>query len=138
MLYELTAFNSLFSNPPEYMLSPSQILNERLFPKAPRVGWGGGCMFLRTFENNREIQNHVYGNLYQVIKFFPLLDVYSSFYLQNISHFTPVSSIRISLPFFYLLISYLRNEACRSLNLSNNPTRSVCGGGGGVGRKHSV
>ena len=88
-------------------------------------------MFLRTFENNREIQNHVYGNLYQVIKFFPLLDVYSSFYLQNISHFTPVSSIRISLPFFYLLISYLRNEACRSLNLSNNPTRSVCGGGGG-------
>ena len=98
------------------------------------LGWsggGGGCMFLRTFANNREIQNHVYGNLYRVMKLFPLLDVYSSFYLQNISHFTPVSSIRISLPFFYLLISYLRNDACPSLNLSNNPKQSLMGGGGG-------
>ena len=100
-------------------------------------------MFLRTFANNREIQNHVYGNLYRVMKLFPLLDVYSSFYLQNISHFTPVSSIRISLPFFYLLISYLRNEACRSLNLSNNPARSVCGGwcgawGGGGGQTECI
>ena len=70
------------------------------------------------------------------MKFFPLLDVYYSLYLQNISHFTPVSSMRNSLPCFYLLISYLRNDACRSLNLSNNPTRSVCvrrGGGGGGG-----
>ena len=48
MLYELTAFNFLFSNPPEYMLSPSQILHERLFPKAPRVGWGGGLHVLKN------------------------------------------------------------------------------------------
>ena len=49
MLYELTAFNSLFSNPPEYILSPSQILHERLFPKAPRVeGWGEGLHVLKN------------------------------------------------------------------------------------------
>ena len=75
------------------------------------------------------------------MKFFPLLDVYSSFYLQNISHFTPVSSIRISLPFSYLLISYLRNDACPSLNLSNNPKQSLiggAGGGGGGGSKKSA
>ena len=58
------------------------------------------------------------------------LVVYGSFYLKNISHFTPVSSIRISLPCFYLLISYLRNDTCRSLNLSINPTRSLGRGGG--------
>ena len=65
------------------------------------------------------------------MKFSLYLSFTVHFISKNISHFRPVSSIRISLPCFYLLISYLRNDAYHSLNLSNNPTRSVCGGGGG-------
>ena len=67
------------------------------------------------------------------MKFSLYLSFTVHFISKNISHFRPVSSIRISLPCFYLLISYLRNDAYHSLNLSNNPTRSVCGGGGGGG-----